>query len=133
MSDALSLLRNFVKNRKEFFEEDDKIVFGDVAYPKNVKTNFLIYGFVLFCLRSLLEYRNLFLISLAIRFTSTGKEDRPKDYYTLECLVYLVKNRDLQHPMYVKTAGVRINQSPSNRPFPFTSTDRSFLFIFDCF
>lgn len=44
MSDALSLLRNFVKNRKEFFEEDDKIVFGDVAYPKNVKTNFLIYG-----------------------------------------------------------------------------------------
>lgn len=81
MSDALSLLRNFVKNRKEFFEEDDKIVFGDVAYPKNVKTNFLIYG--------------------------TGKDDRPKDYYTLECLVYLVKNRDIQHPLYVKNAGTR--------------------------
>jgi hypothetical protein len=44
MSDALSLLRNFVKNKKEFHEDDDKIIFGDQYYPKNVKTTYLIYG-----------------------------------------------------------------------------------------
>lgn len=36
----------------------------------------------------------------------TGKEGRAKDYYTLECLAFLIKNRDLQHSMYVKNAGV---------------------------
>lgn len=46
MSDALSLLRNFVKAKRDFHEEDDKIIFGDVYYPKNVKTTYLIYGFV---------------------------------------------------------------------------------------
>jgi hypothetical protein len=50
MSDPLTLLRNFVRDRKEFYEEDDKIIFGDVAYSKNVKTTYLIYGyFVYFC------------------------------------------------------------------------------------
>ena len=44
MSDALSLLRNFVKAKKEFHEEEDKIVFGDVFYYKSVKTPYLIYG-----------------------------------------------------------------------------------------
>lgn len=89
MSDALSLLRNFVKAKKDFHEEEDKIIFGDVYYPKNVKTNYLIYG--------------------------TGKEGRPKDYYTLECLAFLIKHRDLQHPMYVKSAGTR-NISVVSRP-----------------
>ncbi|CAF0724683.1 unnamed protein product [Brachionus calyciflorus] len=89
MSDALSLLRNFVKIKKDFYEEDDKIIFGDVYYQKNVKTNYLIYG--------------------------TGKDGRPKDYYTLECLAFLIKNRDLQHPMYVKSAGTR-NISVVSRP-----------------
>lgn len=44
MSDPLSLLRSFVKNKKEFQIEDDKIVFDDLYYLKNVKTNYLIYG-----------------------------------------------------------------------------------------
>ena len=44
MSDALTYLRNFVKNNKEFHEEDDKIIFGDVYFNKNVKTTYLIYG-----------------------------------------------------------------------------------------
>ena len=44
MTDALSLLRNSVKNKREFHEEDDKIVFGDLYYPKNVKTSYIIYG-----------------------------------------------------------------------------------------
>ena len=42
--DPLSLLRNFIKNKKEYIEEGDKIIFGDVYYPKDVKTNYIIYG-----------------------------------------------------------------------------------------
>ena len=38
----------------------------------------------------------------------TGKDGKEKDYYTLECLAFLIKNRDLQHSMYVKNAGVSI-------------------------
>ena len=26
----------------------------------------------------------------------------PKDYYTLECLLYLLRNITLQHPVYVR-------------------------------
>jgi hypothetical protein len=48
MSDALGLLRSFVKNKKDFHEEDDKIVFGDMYYPKSVKTTYLIYGYDFF-------------------------------------------------------------------------------------
>lgn len=81
MSDALGLLRSFVKSKKDFHEDEEKIIFGEVFYYKNVKTTYLIYG--------------------------TGKDDRPKDYYTLECLAFLIKNRDLQHSMYVKNAGTR--------------------------
>ncbi len=44
MSDALALLRTFVKGKREFHEEDDKIIFGDVFYYKNIKTTYLIYG-----------------------------------------------------------------------------------------
>jgi len=46
MSDALTLLRNFVKSKKDFHEEDDKIIFGDVFFYKNVKTTYLIYGYL---------------------------------------------------------------------------------------
>lgn len=81
MSDALGMLRTFVKSKKDFHEDEDKIIFGDVFYYKNIKTTYLIYG--------------------------TGKDGRPKDYYTLECLAFLIKNRDLQHSMYVKNAGTR--------------------------
>ena len=34
----------------------------------------------------------------------TGKEGAPKEYYTLECLLYLLKNITLQHPVYVRQA-----------------------------
>lgn len=44
MSDALTYLRNFVKSKKDFQEEDDKIIFGDIYFLKNVKTTYLIYG-----------------------------------------------------------------------------------------
>ena len=48
----------------------------------------------------------LLLLLLLLFVVSTGKDGKPKDYYTLECLAFLIKNRELQHPMYVKNAGV---------------------------
>ncbi|CAF1149857.1 unnamed protein product [Adineta ricciae] len=78
MADALSLLRQFTIENKEYTIDSDRFVFNDLAYPKDVKTNYLVYG--------------------------TGKDNTPKDYYTLESIVFLLKNVDLQHANYVKKA-----------------------------
>ena len=51
-------------------------------------------------------FRN-FMQFFFINIFSTGKDGKPKDYYNLECLVFLIKNRELQHTLYVKAAGVR--------------------------
>ena len=45
------------------------------SFPQ-VKTNYVIWG--------------------------TGKDGTAKDYYTLECLLYLLRNITLQHPVYVR-------------------------------
>jgi parafibromin len=78
MADALSLLRQFIIENKEYTIENDRFVFNDLAYAKDIKTNYLVYG--------------------------TGKDSTPKDYYTLESIVFLLKNVDLQHANYVKKA-----------------------------
>lgn len=79
MADALSLLRLFHTDKKEYTIENDRFIFNDVAYPKDTKTNYLIYG--------------------------TGKDNTPKDYYTLESIAFLLQNVELQHANYVKKAG----------------------------
>ena len=38
----------------------------------------------------------------------TGQGGTPKEYYTLESLLFLLKNVGLSHPMYVQRAGVSI-------------------------
>ncbi|CAF5006353.1 unnamed protein product, partial [Rotaria socialis] len=78
MADALSLLRQFIIENKEYTTENDRFVFNDLAYMKDVKTNYLVYG--------------------------TGKDNTPKDYYTLESIAFLSKYVDLQHANYVKKA-----------------------------
>ncbi|CAF0937793.1 unnamed protein product [Adineta steineri] len=78
MADALSLLRQFTIENREYTTENDRFVFNDLAYPKDVKTNYLVYG--------------------------TGKDNTSKDYYTLESIVFLLKNVELQHANYVKKA-----------------------------
>ena len=35
---------------------------------------------------------------------SSGKDGAPREYYTLECLLFLLKNVQLQHPVYVRQA-----------------------------
>jgi hypothetical protein len=46
MADALSLLRQFTIENKEYTSENDRFVFNDLAYPKDIKTNYLVYGLV---------------------------------------------------------------------------------------
>ncbi|XP_030374322.1 parafibromin [Scaptodrosophila lebanonensis] len=76
MADPLSLLRQYNINKKEIIERENQIIFGEFSWPKNVKTNYLKYG--------------------------SGKKGAPREYYTLECLLYLLKNVMLQHSVYVR-------------------------------
>jgi hypothetical protein len=39
---------------------------------------------------------------------SSGKDGAPKEYYTLECLLFLLKNVTLTHPVYVRQAAVSV-------------------------
>ncbi|XP_072761275.1 parafibromin [Anoplolepis gracilipes] len=78
MADPLSLLRQYNVNKKEIIERENQIIFGEFSWPKNVKTNYLTYG--------------------------SGKEGTPKEYYTLECLLFLLKHVQLTHPVYVRQA-----------------------------
>ena len=47
MADALSVLRQFNAEKKQFEERDDLVIFGDFAWKKSAKTNYLIWGYVL--------------------------------------------------------------------------------------
>ncbi|CAG9773116.1 unnamed protein product [Ceutorhynchus assimilis] len=78
MADPLSLLRQYNVNKKEIIERDGQIIFGEFSWPKNVKTNYLMYG--------------------------SGKDGTAKEYYTLECLLFILKNVSLTHPVYVRQA-----------------------------
>ncbi|GBP12104.1 Parafibromin [Eumeta japonica] len=78
MADPLSLLRQYNVNKKEIIERDNQIIFGEFSWPKNVKTNYLLWG--------------------------SGKEGNVKEYYTLECLLFILKNIHLTHPVYVRQA-----------------------------
>lgn len=89
MADPLSLLRQYNINKKEIIERDGQIIFGEFSWPKNVKTNYLKYG--------------------------SGKKGAPKEYYTLECLLYILKNVGLQHSVYVRQAAAE-DINAVNRP-----------------
>ncbi|CAL4122207.1 unnamed protein product, partial [Meganyctiphanes norvegica] len=45
MADPLSLLRQYNVNKKEITEKGDTIIFGEFSWKKNVKTNYLAYGY----------------------------------------------------------------------------------------
>lgn len=79
MADPLSLLREYNINNKEIITEGDNVIFGEFSWPKTAMTNYLVYG--------------------------SGKNGRPDFYYTLECLLYFLRNTNLSHPSYVRKAG----------------------------
>lgn len=78
MADALSLLREYSIAKKKIEERDGHIIFGEFSYPKNIKTNYVIWG--------------------------TGKDGTLKEYYTLDSILFLLKNIKLSHPLYVRHA-----------------------------
>lgn len=89
MADPLSQLRQFHINGREIKEHNGYIIFGDHGWPKNVNTNYQIY--------------------------STDDDKNKKEYYTLECLLYFLKNMDVAHHHYVRQAG-RDNIPVVHRP-----------------
>uniref|UniRef100_A0A7N6FLJ5 Parafibromin n=1 Tax=Anabas testudineus TaxID=64144 RepID=A0A7N6FLJ5_ANATE len=97
MADVLSVLRQYNIQKKEIVAKGDEVIFGEFSWPKNVKTNYIIWG--------------------------TGKEGQPKEYYTLDSILFLLNNVHLPHPSYVRRAAVShlelLSKSTS------TSIDRS--------
>lgn len=89
MADPLSQLRQFHINGRDIKEHNGYIIFGDHGWPKTVNTNYQIY--------------------------STDDDKNKKEYYTLECLLYFLKNMDMAHHHYVKQAG-RDNIPVVHRP-----------------
>lgn len=53
--------------------------------------------------------KSLFIYLFCLIFRS-GK-DGAKEYYTLECLLFLLKNVQLTHPVYVRQAAVSSGKS----------------------
>lgn len=47
-------------------------------------------------------------MKFVIFFCSSGKKGAPPEYYTLECLLYLLKNVQLQHSVYVRQCAVSV-------------------------
>ncbi|KAI4885505.1 hypothetical protein NFI96_033719 [Prochilodus magdalenae] len=78
MADVLSVLRQYNFQKKEIIAKGDEVIFGEFSWPKNVKTNYVIWG--------------------------TGKEGQPKEYYTLDSILFLLNNVHLPHPSYVRRA-----------------------------
>uniref|UniRef100_A0A5K3FS84 CDC73_C domain-containing protein n=1 Tax=Mesocestoides corti TaxID=53468 RepID=A0A5K3FS84_MESCO len=92
MADVLGLLREYHILNKAIIETDDEIIFGEFAWPKSAKTNYVMWG--------------------------TGKDGAPKDYYTLNCIMYLLKNVSLAHSKYVRqaaTEGIPVVRLPDRR------------------
>ncbi|XP_066935260.1 parafibromin-like [Clytia hemisphaerica] len=75
MADPLTLLRQFNTAKKHIVEREDQIVFETISFFKTAKTNYVI-----------------------------GRTT-PREYYTLEALLFLLKNVQLSHPIYVQRAG----------------------------
>lgn len=79
MADPLSQLRQFHINGQKIEERNGFIIFGDYGWPKEVNTNYQVY--------------------------TTDDDKSKKEYYTLECLLYFLRNMDVTHAHYVKQAG----------------------------
>ena len=79
MGDPLTLLRQYNIQRQTIGERDDQITFNTLSFLKTAKTNYVI--------------------------GSIGRTSQTKEYYTLEALLFLLKNVHLSHPIYVQRAG----------------------------
>ena len=101
MADCLTLLRQYNTQKKEIVERDSLVIFDKTAWPKNTKTNYLIYRLKRSIWCALIGH-------VCIYLSRPGQAGGGKEYYTLESLLFLLKNVSLSHPMYVQRAGVRL-------------------------
>lgn len=46
---------------------------------------------------------------MSLNLYRSGKDGAPKEYYTLECLLFILKNVQLTHAVYVRQAAVCIS------------------------
>lgn len=46
MADVLSVLRQYNSQKKEIVAKGEEVIFGEFSWPKNVKTNYIIWGYV---------------------------------------------------------------------------------------
>ncbi|KAH7933631.1 hypothetical protein HPB49_014487 [Dermacentor silvarum] len=79
--DPLSLLRQFNITKKDISESNSHLFFGEYSWPKTVKTNYLVWG--------------------------SGRDGAPREYYTLQCLLFLLRNVHLPDPVYVQQAATK--------------------------
>lgn len=42
----MSVLRQYNIQKKEIVAKGDEVIFGEFSWPKNVKTNYIIWGYV---------------------------------------------------------------------------------------
>lgn len=92
MADVLSALRQFNVSKKAIEEKDDLVVFDDKAWPRTAKTNYVAYG--------------------------SRKDGEAVEYYTLDCILFLLKNVHLTHALYVRqaaTIGVPVVRRPDRK------------------
>jgi len=90
MADSLSLLRQFTIEGKNIEEREDQIIFNEFSWNKDSLTNFISYS----------------------------AERKEKEYYSLGCLLYFLKNENLSHPKYVQQAAgdkVSVVRRPDRR------------------
>ena len=98
MADPLSLLRQFNINRKTIVERYNHIIFGEFSWPKTVTLQHRTFS----CMNPTFQVKTNYVI------WGTGKDGTAKDYYTLECLLYLLRNITLQHPVYVRQVNLTL-------------------------
>ncbi|KAM7336025.1 hypothetical protein ACRRTK_004518 [Alexandromys fortis] len=48
MADVLSVLRQYNIQKKEIVVKGDEVIFGEFSWPKNVKTNYVVWGLKIF-------------------------------------------------------------------------------------
>ncbi|XP_033119165.1 parafibromin-like [Anneissia japonica] len=93
MADVLSILRQYNIQKKDILEDGEQVSFGEFSWPKDVRTNYVIWG--------------------------TGKDGVSKEYYTLDAILFLLKNVKDAHPIYVRQAAadnIPVVRRPDRRP-----------------
>lgn len=78
MSDALSLIREYTIAKKTIEKRDGLVYLGDFCWDLKSETNYMVYG--------------------------TGREGSPKEYYSIETILFFLENVEQTHPIYIKAA-----------------------------